>query len=1031
MENQTTVSMSRKLFFSMALASALCTGFPLETQAETTNSPITMQQQIVKGTVVDGKGTPVIGANVQVKGTKNGTITDMDGHFSLTNAQGTLQISYIGFHPTTVNIQGNEQNLQIVLKENTEQLDEVVVIGYGTQKKSDLTGAITSIKSSDLAGLNNSNAAEALQGKSGLTVTSNAAPGSSPVVKVRGVGTNGDSSPLYVVDGMMVNDIQFLNPDDIVSMDVLKDASATAIYGSRGANGVIMVTTRQGKTGKPTVSYNGSEGFQFIVHHPDIANATQYAELVNMASRNQGEKEVYSNPAQYGKGTDWLKEATRNGWVRDHSLSLSGGSERVKYNLSIGYFSQKGIFKYTDYDRLTLRINNEYTVNKRVKIGHNLSFTYSDGANDQGESSIRINKSILGASPLISPKTKDGEWSHMQEGTTNLINPVADLALKNSDLHARNYRFVGNVWGTLNIMNGLDFRTSFGMDWGINRNTNFIPAHNINASHQMQATNKFTESYGMGSTWLWENTLTYQHTFNEIHRLNVLAGFTAEHSTPSETIGVEGLNYISDNLDYVSATSAYANGALTASKPSWDTPVSRLSYMFRANYTLKDRYLFTATIRADGSSKFGSNNRWGYFPSAAIGWRMSEESFLKDIAWLDNLKLRGSWGQTGNDKITSNVSYALGSQNAEYHAIFNGSNYRPAAAISTAYNPNIKWERTEQLDFGFDLGVFQHLTLNFDWYLRNTKDLLMVIPFQGGSTGLNPTYSNVGAVRNQGVELTLRYQNYDHEFKYGISVSGNHFTNEITDWGGQITYNIPWTSSSQVIYKEGLPLGTLWGYDVSGVYRTQADIDYWNNYAKSKGQTVYKSGVQPGDAIYRDVNGDGTITDKDMTNLGCPFPKFTGSVMLDASYKGFDLALNLTGSFGRKIMNDSYTTTDGPANNMHVDWLNSWTPENPNAALPALNNTRYYMNTYNSLKVQNGDYLKISSVELGYTLPSSIMKRMNVSRLRIYVNATNPVYWTKYKGFTPEFNYWTGSDGVDIASYPMSGSFKVGINLTF
>jgi TonB-linked SusC/RagA family outer membrane protein len=983
---------------------------------------IAFSQNNVNGIVKDAKGEPIIGASVLEKGTINGTVTDLNGHFKLTiSPKGILFVSYIGYQSQSVPVMG-KSTIEITLQEETKLIEEVVVVGYGTQKKSDLTGAVTSIKSNQLTGLISGNAAEALQGKSGVYVTNMGSPGSAPVVKVRGVGTNGDSSPLYVVDGMMVDDIQYLNSGDIASMDVLKDASATAIYGSRGANGVIMITTKSGKKGKAVVSYSVSEGYQFLTHCYESCNGSEYAQLVNMMQANDGKASVYSNPEQYGQGTDWTDVITRHGWTQDHQLSVNGGSDAITYNVSMGYFSQKGLFKYTDYDRLTLRVNNSYKINRQVTIGHNLALSTSNSPEDLN---YRTMRSVLGASPLVTPKDENKNWNAMQDDA--YINPLAELEL-NSDYNSNNIRFVGNLWGEWEILKGLRFRTSLGEDWSHTYWDQYKKAYNINASFQSNATNYYEEEYLTNKTWLWENTLTFDKKIAEIHRINLLAGYTSE-KTHYQGLGAVGKKYAIDDTDYATISSAsLSNRTVDAITPYTTT---RASYMFRLNYALKDRYLLTATMRADGSSKFGTNNRWGYFPSAAIGWRVSEENFIKQHApWIDNLKLRASWGQTGNDKITNNVSYKLVTQSDEYHAIFNDT-YYSSAAIRTAANPNIKWERTEQLDLGFDFATFDNrLNIEFDYFNRDTKDLLTLIPIAGGSAGYDPAYTNAGCVRNRGAEFLIRWQDNNHPFKYGIALSGSTFTNKVTDWNNQITTTAIWSTKGYVRIEEGQPLNYFYGYKVIGIYRTQADIDTWNAYAKSKGQKSYHSSAKLGDPIFKDVNGDGIITGADQTNIGSPYPKFTGSLSFNANYKSFDFSVDCATSLGAKVLNPMYSLVTSLTTNMHKDWLDSWTSSNTDAKLPRLSNSSITSSYSTSVDVLSGNYFKIRNIELGYTLPDNLLSKYGVSKFRMFVAGTNVLYLTSYKGFSPEISYG-GVMGVDYNSYPNSGSINFGINLTF
>ncbi|HEY1194739.1 TonB-dependent receptor [Flavobacterium sp.] len=977
------------------------------------------QKKTVTGHVVsseDNLGLP--GVNVMIKGTTKVAVTDLDGNYSIEiqSDQDILVFSSIGSATQEIKVEGKSV-IDVSMAASAENLEQVIVVGYGSQKKTDLTGAVTTIKAKDINGIRGGNAAEALQGKSGLTVVSAGAPGASPTVRIRGIGTNSDSSPLYVVDGMMTNDITWLNPNDIESMSILKDASATAIYGSRGANGVILITTKKGKLGKSIITYSGSVGHQYVVNNYKTADGSQYASLMNTVAAASGLPQPYPNPSQFGKGTDWMDEISRTGLMSDHQISASGSNEKVTYNISLGYFEQEGVWNFTDYKRWTLRLNNEYKLSSKIKVGHNFNIS---NANTGQSLSYRTVRSVLSGSPLITPKNDQGAYNQMQNN--DLINPVAELDF-NKDANTNDLRFVGDLWGTWDILEGLQFKTSFGEDWMLTRFDQFLPQYSINPSFQFNNPNSYVENYSTNNTWLWTNTLTYDKKINEIHRLNLLAGQSSEASQ-WRGLGATGRNYAVDNLDYATIYSASINNrTVNAFLPSKS---SRASFWFRTNYALKDRYLLTATIRADGSSKFGPNNRWGYFPSAALGWRISEENFLKKAGWLNNLKIRGSWGMTGNDKIFNNVSYALVTQSDEFHAIFNNQ-INPGAGIVNAYNPNVKWENNVQTDFGLEMSAFDsRLTFEVDYFNRKTEDLLMILPIQGGSVGIVPTYSNAGAVQNKGYEIMLGWQDNKKEFKYGINFTGSSFKNEVVDWNGLTTTNTTFSTTLQTRIQEGQPFNYFYGYKTQGIYRTQSDIDTWNAYAVSKGKTAYHTAAKIGDLIYADTNGDGQITPDDQTNIGNPFPKFTGSIALNAEFKNFDFNLDFAGSFGAKVMNNSYNDFNSPNNNMHKDWLDSWTPDNTDASMPRLAAGSVNMNRTIDIMVFSGDFVKLRSATLGYTLPDTVTEKAGISRLRFYCTGANLLYFTKYKGFTPEL-----ADGLDYNSFPISASIQFGMNLTF
>lgn len=1013
---------TRQMLYAMMLVSACMVGGTQPILAGVTEKQSVMQVGTVEGLVIDTKGEPLIGASVLVKGTTNGTTTDMDGKFRLNVAPGaTLVVTYIGYVTAEV-IANDKAPLTVTLKDDSEMLDEVVVVGYGTQRKSDLTGAITSIKATELTKISGGNATEALQGKVGVHILNVGAPGSSPVVRIRGVGSNTNSNPLYVVDGMFVDDIQFLNQHDILSMEVLKDASATAIYGSRGANGVILVTTKKGSIGKTTVNVSGSEGFQFLSRKYDVADASEYAQLQNIVAAGRGNSPdpQYANPSSFGKGTNWVDETTQNGWIRDYQASISGGSENCTFNASVGWLDQEGVMKYTDYSRFTARLNNTYKIHKRINVGHNITFTNSKSTPVGSMASARVMNSIYTISPLISPRNDAGEFNNTQDG--EIINPYAALYYGRTAEY-KTMRFVGNVYADIDIMDGLTFRSSYGFDYSDSKNKVFEDSYSFNTTHQTHPEKSLMQQYNTGSSWLWENTLTYNKEFED-HRLNVMAGYTMQESK-GDYVTLNGTGLMFNDPDYTYLVAVPAGGVTFGSDTPKPSSSSIVSALFRANYTYKDRYLVTASFRADGSSKFQKDNRWGYFPAFALGWRVSEEGFLKNSEVVNNLKLRASWGQIGNDKVGDYLYYPIAVQDPVYNGLFNGV-YKNNFAITKEVNKAIKWERAEQLDLGFNYETLNNrLSLEFDWFKRDTKDLLYAPAHPGGSTGLTPATRNIGQIRNKGVEFSLGWNDKAGDFNYNIRFSGSHFKNEVVDFDNQVLTGGEWMSMVATRGEAGYPLWYFYGYQTDGVYQTQADMDKWNEYAKSKGHDVYHPAANVGDLIYVDVNGDGYISGEDQTKIGDPYPDFTGSLLLNADYKGFDISIDMVGVFGFDIYNNARTRFNSDNSNMHTEWLNAWTPENTRTDMPRLvSGSVSFANT--SFNVQKGNYIKIRSIELGYSLPKSLLARISVERLRIYLNATNPFYITGYKGFSPEV-----SSGVDFTTYPVSGSAKIGFNLTF
>ena len=968
----------------------------------------------ISGVVTEKKtGEPIIGASILLKGQSSGTITDFNGNYSIPNVPSgaTLVFSYIGMKTQEVKVTASSK-LDISLEEDNQLIDEVVVIGYGIQRKSDLTGSVGAVKSKDLTKVATPNVANALQGRvSGVYISANGAPGSSPEVRIRGIGTTNNSNPLYVVDGMFMDDISFLSTHDIESMEVLKDASATAMYGSRGANGVIIVTTKQGTEGKAVVNFTASEGFQFNNSSFEMANATEYATLLNEALVNTGGKPKFDDPASLGKGTNWFDEIFRVASVRDYQLSVSGGSEKVRYNLSAGYYQQDGIITGNTYNRFTLRANNSYKISKRLTLGHNLSASFSHKKNENSA----VVKAAYTISPVKRPYNEDG--SFMDSESASSANPVATLHYTNNDDWKE--RIVGSAFLNWNILNGLDFKTSLGIDYINGRRRNFVPKYYVSET-QKNETNSLSKTWDRDFTWLWENLLTYDWKINDKNRLNLLGGITAQKRV-YELLEGTGRDFFSDNENYWYLDQASAGSKSVVNNGYHET---MMSYLFRANYALMDRYLLTVSVRADGSSKFGPDNRWGYFPSVAAGWRVSEEAFLKDrVQWLSNLKLRGSWGQIGNDKYR-----ALANISPSYDAVFGGVFY-PGGTITSLSNRSVHWERSEQMDLGFDLGLLNNrFSLELDYYRRDTKDMLVTVDVPA-SVGLTPVETNVGAVRNSGVDFTVKWEDSLKDFRYGIRLTGTTIKNEVISLGGKrIASGDIGAGKSVQMTEEGKPIKYFYGYNVIGIFQNEAQIkDYNERAAAATGNAgqQYQNNVGPGDLIYEDVDGDGYITANDRKDLGSPTPKFIGGLGISASWKGFDLSIDFQGNFGNKIFNAKQVERFSGSDNWDRSFLDRWTPENPNTMTPrmTLEGNNYQVS---SRYVESGSYVKLQTVELGYTFPKSWMQKVSVQNLRVYFSGNNLAYFTGYNGFTPEV-----LGGIDRQIYPVTATCRFGLNVTF
>lgn len=979
-------------------------------------------RETVTGRIVEkGTGEPVVGATVVVKGTSTGTISDVNGFYTLRDIpqDAVLIFSFVGMKAQEVPVEGRRV-INVELEIDSKVMEEVVVVGYGVQRKSDLTGAVASVKGEELQKSAVANVANALQGRvSGVLISPDGAPGSQPDVKIRGIGTTNDSSPLYVVDGMFVNDIGYLNSHDIASMEVLKDASATAIYGSRGANGVIIVTTKQGSRGKPVLTVLGSEGFQVVGDRLKMCDAEEYARLLNEALVNTGGEPKYKNPAALGKGTNWFKEIFRVASVRDYQVALNGGAENVLYNLSVGFFQQKGVIKRNAYHRLTIRLNNEYHPVEKVTLGHHIATAFSLNRNDDAS----VVDQAYRLSPVIQPYMEEGDFSDSENSSTG--NPLATLAYLNHN--SRDDRMTGSTYLTWEIIEGLSFKTNFGIDYLNRRERIFRPKYYV-SSTQKNEQNELNKNWSRDFTWLWENMLTYDAVFKNIHRLTLLGGITAQ-KRKFELLGGSGRDLFSQNNSYLYLDQT-SRGTRNAMNNGYSESI--LSYLFRANYTLMERYLFTFSFRADGSSKFGPDHRWGYFPSVAAGWRMSEEKFLKNrLTWLNNLKLRVSWGQIGNDKIGNYKYYALANIEPGFDAVFNGI-YYSGGTITSLYNRQVHWERSEQVDAGLDLTVLSNrLTLEFDFYNRRTKDMLVSVDVPG-AVGLSPVETNVGAVTNRGVDFTLNWQHTVRELSYSVRFTGTTIYNRVGKLGGmRIPKGDIGSGRLITMTEEGKSIGYFYGYQVEGIFQSQGEIDRYNALAaqiSGDPDRKYQSNVGPGDLIYRDLDGNGYIDDRDRTDIGSPIPKFIGGLGISLGWKGIDFSMDFQGNFGNKIFNAKQLERYSGLDNWDRTFLGRWREDYPNTNVPRMTfeGNNYLVSGY---YVENGSYVKLQNLELGYTFPLYFTRKLHLTKLRVFFSGNNLFYVTKYHGFTPEISGSSLEAGIDRTVYPVTSDYRLGLSI--
>jgi len=994
----------------------------LRLPSKPTSANVSAPQDItVTGRVLDDKGEGLPGVNVVVKGTTNGTQTGGDGSYTLTAPdQGTLVFSFVGFNPQEVAIAGRTA-VNVTLAPDTKTLNEVVVVGYGTQQKRDVTGSIASVKGDVLVNQASQNAVSSLQGKvAGVQITNNGQPGSSPQIRIRGTGSVlGDPSPLYVVDGTFVDDISFLNQDDIASIEILKDASSAAIYGVRAANGVVLVTTKRGKAGTPRINYNGFVGVQSVTNKVKMASASEYATLIN--ERNAAQTLATNLPS-----TDWFEEISRTASVHNHQLSMSGGSEKVTYSVSGSYLKQQGIVKNNDYERITARLQTDYNATDHIKIGYSAAFT-NTRSNDVPADQIFYQAFIT---PPVLPvfKANGNYGDSFDYPLGNFANPRATLARYNQ--RSNNQRLVSNVYASINFLKDFTFRSSLGINYGVGQYRNYQAKDSLTTT-QFRQRSSLTSSNRKDSRWLWENTLTYDKALGD-HRITGLLGISAQRDQYNQIIG--SIN----DVPYYSESSLYL-GLGDPTTARIETPADKYtfaSYFGRVNYAFKDRYLLTATLRFDGSSKFSSANRFGIFPSVGAGWVLSEEEFIRDLGVFDLLKLRGSWGRLGNNNIPSNIAVqtvAVGAGAPYYTGIFGGQPYFGGNINSLAARV-LDWETTDETDIGLDLGFLENrLTAEVDFYNRRTNQAIFDIPVPGSNGFQDPTTrGNYASLRNRGVELSVRWNNQVSEkFSYNVGFNTNYNQNKILDVdaiGAQIyAGNLPVGGVQTTLTRPGLPIGSFYGYVVDGIFQTQDEIN------ASAQRTV--AGLKPGSFRYRDLNGDGVIDAADRQVIGNPNPRFNYGVNLGFRYGSFDVALDVQGVAGVDIYNANKGVRYGSENFTKDFFDNRWNGPGTSNEYPsaALGGTDLNANTW---YVEKGDYIRLRNVQIGYNLPKTVVSTLRLQGLRFYANAQNPVTWFSYKGFTPEVGQLRGSTGatsagVDLNVYPLSATYNFGVNVTF
>ena len=986
------------------------------------------QAKTVTGTVTDVSGEPIIGANIRIKGTTTGTITDIDGNFSIkAEPQSIIEASYIGYltQETVIN---NQKSIRFLLKEDTKTLDEVVVIGYGVQKKADLTGSVANINTEKLNTQSNANIGQALQGKiAGVDIVSQGgAPGSGTRIMVRGIGTLNNASPLYIVDGMYMNSIDHINPNDIASIDVLKDASSAAIYGSRAANGVIIVTTKEGSNteGKPIIDLSVNLGISTASKFLDMLDAKGWAEVTTIARQAIGKPALDMATDLANKpDNDWQDIMFRPALMQNYNLSVKGGGKYSTYYTGLGYFNQDGIVKGTNYQRYNIQSKNDY---KRgiFSAGTNLIISFSHDKPLHQELRGGMIGTILQSVPTLEKydDTREGGYGGTYGDVVNIPHPLAIIDDNIMDRYNENVKIFANLYAQIELFKGLKYKLNLTPDFSFERYKNYLNKYDFGLA--TNSITQLTERQRRRRNILVENLLTFDRTFGE-HKISALAGYTYQDSRfrHIQAYG-EGLPQGLEEID--AATTNRSNEG-----NSWRSVLT--SILGRVFYSYQNKYLFTATIRRDGSSKFGKNNRYGYFPSFSLGWNVAEEKFMENVHWLDQLKLRGGYGVLGNQEI-DNYQYSSTITTGINYPDGNGGLLQGAFPKNFA-NPDIKWEETAMTNVGIDFMVFNNrLSLTADYYVKNTKDILLTVPIPISSGGANDPIRNAGKIRNNGFEFNLGWMDQPNpDISYGINLIGSFNKNKVIAMGSE-SGSIKGGSTNQNITtsetKAGYPIGGYWLISTAGYFNSQEEVDA---YAKD-GKKIQPA-AEPGDIKFVDANNDGVINDDDRVFQGSPFPDFTFALNGNMRYKNFDLSIGLQGVLGNKIYNATRQTLEDvtKGSNFLASCLDYWTPENKNASHPRLTwddpnrNTRAESDRY----LENGSYLRLRSVQLGYTFPQTWFKGA-IQHARVYINAENLFTITSYSGYSPDVNADNANyRGFDNFIYPTNRTFMLGLNVTF
>ena len=996
----------------------------------------------VGGTVVDGD-MPLPGVSVTVKGSYAGTATDLDGKFALTAESGaTVVFSYIGYLRKELTVANTVADLKVVLQPDVAGLEEAVVIGYGNQQRSKISGAVTTVDIKEATSIPVLRTEQALQGRAaGVQVTQNSGqPGSTQTIRIRGLGSINNSDPLFIVDGIPSGGIDYLNPSDIESISILKDAASTAIYGARGANGVVLITTKKGSRGsKATLTYDSYVGMQEPWKFMALLNAAEYATLMNESRAAAGLAALpgLTDPASLGQGTNWQEAMFQRAPMSNHSVLYTKGTETSSMAMGASHFSQDGIIggEKGRFERTTFRVNSEQQAGDRIKVGQNVTFT------NINRSALAVNNEFatpvvraLNMDPVTPVTRPDGQYAYTDYIDSDIVNPINQIE-QTYDNWTTN-RFVGNVFGEMDLTPNLTFRSSVNVDLALGSQNIFLPAYDLalfpgdpnRPATEFREVNSLIRAENKWSTWQWENTLTYSKEFKNDDKLQVIAGYSALESRSTSITASR------DSLATNDPTYAFLSNSLNVEPqiPRASDGISETAWIgqfVRATYDLGKEWSLMGTLRYDGSSRFGLNNRFGLFPSFSAAWNLTERPWFDEKDWIDFFKVRGSWGRNGNAEIgdyaynpviVNGLNYTLGQEQTQI--IGSG----PVAIA----NPDLKWETGEQINFGVDADFLDgRWNLIFDIYEKNTIDMLAYVP-NPGTAGLDPGPSNVASASNRGAELAVGYQGGEGDFTYNLNGNISAYRNEVTDLGAPVdslnqpiyTGNVFGSGDFVAITDIGLPIATFWGFETAGIYQTDEE---------AMADTSQVNAVA-GDVIFVDQNGDGVINNEDKVVIGNPHPDFTYGFTAGAKYRNFDVTLFLQGSHGNDIYKGMFRY-DLNTTNLPTSALDRWTGEGSTNEAPRVTHADLNQNNRVSDRfIEDGSYLRVKSLMVGYTLPSEILDRVGISKFRIYASANNLFTLTKYTGLDPEIGTrGTLEIGIDRGFYPSPRIYNLGINVTF